>query len=49
MPDLSGRSAGTTHLLYVAVKTEEVEDAAAVHLGGMEAAHHGNRAGGGVA
>lgn len=30
------------HLLHVAVQTEEVEDAAAVHLGGMEAAHHGD-------
>lgn len=37
-----------THLVHVAVKTDEIEDAAAVHLGGMEAAHHGNRAGGSV-
>lgn len=34
-----------TNLLHVAVQTEEVEDAAAVHLGWMEAAHHGDRAG----
>lgn len=34
------------YLLNVPVQTEEVEDAGAVHLGGMQAAHHGNRAGG---
>lgn len=43
---LHQRRAGNTlhelHLLHVAVQTEEVEDAAAVHLGGMEAAHHGD-------
>lgn len=36
------------HLLHVAVETEEVEYATAVHLGGVEAAHHGNRAGDGA-
>lgn len=35
-----------THLLNVAIEAEEVEDAGAVHLGRMEATHHGNRAGG---
>ncbi len=34
------------YLLDVSVETEEVEDAGAVHLGGMQAAHHGNGAGG---
>lgn len=35
-----------TYLLNVAIQTKEVEDAGAVHLGWVEAAHHGNRAGG---
>lgn len=35
-----------TYLLNVAIKAEEVEDAGAVHLGWMEAAHHCYRAGG---
>lgn len=44
-----GRSRDTLHelhLLDVSVQTEEVEDAAAVHLGRMKVAHHGNRAAG---
>ncbi len=35
-----------THLFHIAVETKKVEDVAAVHLGRMEAAHHGNWAGG---
>lgn len=35
----------TTYLLNVAIEAEEVEDAGTVHLGGMEAAHHGDGAG----
>lgn len=35
-----------SYLFYVTVETEEVEDAGAVHLGWMEAAHHGYGAGG---
>ena len=34
------------YLLNVPVEAEEVEDAGAVHLGWMEATHHGDRAGG---
>lgn len=34
-----------TNLLNVAVEAEEVEDSSAIHLGRMEAAHHGYRAG----
>lgn len=33
------------YLLNIPVEAEEVEDAGAVHLGWMEATHHGNRAG----
>lgn len=32
-------------LFDVAIETEKVEDAGAVHLGGVQAAHHGDRAG----
>lgn len=34
-----------SYLLNVSIKAEEVEDAGAVHLGWMEATHHGNGAG----
>lgn len=34
----------STHLLDIAVETEEVENTAAVHLNRMETAHHGDRA-----
>ena len=33
------------YLLNIPVEAEEVEDAGTVHLGWMEATHHGNRAG----
>lgn len=35
-----------TYLLNVSIEAEEIEDAGAVHLGWMEATHHGNGAGG---
>lgn len=34
-----------TYLLNVSIEAEEVENAGAVHLGRVEATHHGNRAG----
>lgn len=45
----AGNALHELHLLHVAVETEEIEDAAAVHLDGMQAAHHGNGAGSGMA
>ena len=35
-----------TDLFDVPIQAEEVEDARAVHLGSVQAAHHGDRAGG---
>lgn len=43
--NLSLRIHTHTYLLNVAVEAEEVEDAGTIHLGWMEATHHGNRAG----
>lgn len=38
------KTVADTDLLNIPVQAEEVEDAGAVHLGGVQAAHHGDRA-----